>query len=457
MGEEIRWSLQTESRRFDLPLGARMVAGRAEDAPIPLPESDAQASRYHVAFEATLSGVRVVDLDSRNGVRINGKRSKNATVIDGDTVRISQTLFRVACEIEDIGQSLPMATITRTTMPRMTTANVRRIVPPYVCDVCGMDGVVPGPDHEPWWAEVAWICDSCTEAQRTDPKSWDLPAPEKIGELDVLRFLARGGMSAVYEARHRVSGIRAAVKIMLPDRTLERAATKRFTQEQLIAGRLAHPRIVRCFDVGQTSNGDLYVATEFMSRGDVDALASPMSNVKAVVALVAEMFEALAHAHEQGIVHRDVKPANLLLGPPDTGGRAHGKLADFGLARSFREIGGTQHDDNLIGSAGFAAPEQLLGFHDVGPPADVYGGGTSLYWLLTGELPVVLSCPATEASDTQVVLATLSDERVPISKRRPGLRGWLAELTDTMCSRDPEKRAHLTAAEVAAMLRSQPV
>jgi tRNA A-37 threonylcarbamoyl transferase component Bud32 len=455
MEDEVRWSLRTESETFDLPLGARMVAGRADDASIKLPESDAQASRYHVAFEASFAGVHVVDLESRNGVRINGSRTKQGLAHDGDTIRISNTTFRVTRTIDE---SARISSIEASFVPSSPTIG-QTSVGSYVCDVCGLEGPPIGADHPEWSIEVAWICDDCAASKRTDPNTWDMPGPSQIGEIEILRFLARGGMSAVFEGRHVKTGVRAAVKVMLPDRTLEKAATARFTREQEIAKRLSHKRIVRCFEVGQTTNNDLYVATEFMSRGDVDALASSMSNVKAVVSLVAEMFEALAHAHEQGIVHRDVKPANLLLAPPDTSGRAHAKLADFGLANSFREIGGVnaKHEEDLIGSAGFAAPEQLLGFREVGPHADVYGGGASLYWLLTGELPVVLNCPSTDASDPQIVLATLADERVPIKQRRPGLRAWLAELVDTMCARDPEKRAHLSAAEVVTMLRSQPV
>lgn len=451
--EDVRWALVTDDHQYELPLGVRLVAGRAPDAPVHLKEADNLASRYHAAFEASLDGVLVIDLDSRNGVFINDRRLVTTSVRDGDVVRLGSATFRVRREIAaDAFPLQPKARPRVVPSPEGVSRTVKAI--PYVCEICEGTGPVPAVDHEAWWIELAWICPSCAEARRTATVSWEVPRVPQLGDFDLLRFVARGGMGAVYEARHVRSGMRAAVKVMLPERALDRIALKRFMKEQKIVSQLAHPRVVRSIDVGTSDRGEPFVATEFLSQGDADGLASSTSDVRAVVSIAADMFTALAFAHENGFVHRDVKPSNLLVEPGERG-RRRAKLSDFGLAKSFRDIGGTvlTKEGEVGGSAAFIAPEQLLGFRDVGPTADVYSASSSLYYLLTGDVPVVLSCPTAQATQTQICLAVLSEPRVPVLSRRPNLHPYLAQWIDLLVTRDHTKRAHVAAATVAEMLR----
>ena len=454
--QELRWSLVFEDSSgvsVELPLGERLTAGRARDAPIRLAEGDQNASRYHAAFEATPIGVEVTDLDSRNGVYVQEALVKSATLRPGERVRLGQTVLRVDAKTVLVQQAA-YGTIPFRDAPAWGLGTVK--AHPYHCEVCGGDGPVPALGHEPWWSEIAWICPRCAEARRMPPSTFQYPIAEQVGIYTVLRFLARGGMSAVYEARHP-SGMRAALKVMLPQRQLESEGRLRFLKEQRLSRSLVHKRIVRCLDAGETPDGKLWVATELLGSGDAESVGGPMASIPAMVTLAADMLEALAHAHGQGVVHRDVKPSNLLL-MRDARGTLRGKLSDFGLAKSFRTAGGTiiTKDSDVRGSAPFIAPEQLLGFRDVSVSADVYSAGGTLYYLLTGELPLVVEGSPWEASDAQLCLATLSDDRVPLAARRPDLHPHLAQWIDLLVCRDRDRRKHVEAADVLAALRAYP-
>ena len=453
---ELRWTLVFEdgsNAPVDLPVGDRLTAGRARDAPIRLPEGDQNASRYHASFESTPIGVEVTDLDSRNGVLVHEARVRAVTLRPGERVRLGQTLLRVECRSVTLDVPAP-APVPFRDAPAWGLGTVK--ANPYHCEICGKDGPVPALGHEPWWIEIAWICPSCAEARRTAPSTWDEPAPAQIGVYTVLRFLARGGMAAVYEGRHP-SGMRAAIKVMLPQRQLETEGRLRFLKEQRITRSLAHRRIVRCLDVGELPEGKLWVATELLDAGDAESVAGPNSAIPAMVTLAADMLEGLGYAHGLGIVHRDIKPSNLLL-LRDARGALRAKLSDFGLAKSFRTAGGTiiTKDNEIRGSAPFIAPEQLLGFRDVSVSADVYSAGATLYYLLTGELPITVNGSPWDATDAQLCLATLADERVPLTTRRPGVHPFLAQWVDLMVCRDWDRRKHVGASDVLAALRAYP-
>ncbi|MBI2395711.1 MAG: protein kinase [Deltaproteobacteria bacterium] len=453
-GGSAEWTLVRQTTaggggvRCDLPLGARFVAGRAPDAPIRLPEEDAAASRYHAAFEASALGVQVIDLNSRNGVYVGGRRVPSAVLRGYDRVQLGTTVFVLEhrpSPAEATGEHAQVVS-----PPTWGGSTVKAL--PYRCALCDEKGPVPALDHEPWWLETEWICAACARARRSPRELSPVQVPDVIGDFDILRFLVRGGMSAVFEARHTRGGMRAAVKVMLPGHGLERTELRRFVKEQRTTLRLRHQRIVRCFGVGTTSDGAPWVASELMSRGDAEALAAPDSDVRTVVTVMSDVFEALAYAHVEGIVHRDIKPSNILL--EREGARA--KLADFGLAKSFRDIGGTiiTAPGEIGGSAAFIAPEQLLGFRDAGPSVDVYGAAATMYFLLTRELPVALSQPFERATEPQMCLAALADERVPIARRRPDLHPWLAQWIDLLVCRDHQRRAHLSPGQVALTLQA---
>lgn len=424
--------------------------GRAEDARVRLSEDDKKVSRYHAVLEARVDGIAVRDLGSRNGTFVNDAQVKSAQLREGDRLRIGKTVFRVrgshaavargpaATEDDDVPLQMP---------PTIVAPGTPVVDAP--CNVCGAFGVARAPSP---WPGARPLCAKCAESRRamaTRPS--DRAA---IGAFEVIRFLAVGGMGAVYEARHAESGVHAAVKILRSDTPLTPMFLRRFLKEQRVVMQLSHPHIVRAFDAGlDPRTREPYIATEFVTGGDLEAMSSTACNERMATEIAGDLFDALGYGHTNGFLHRDVKPANVLLAVE--GGRLRGKLNDFGLAKSFRDAGGTSitEDGEAAGSVLFMAPEQLLHFKTVGPSADVYGAAATLFCLLTGRSPLQLSTQG-EVTMATACAATLDVARVPVRTLRPDLSPALAEWIDRLVARDPAAREVTHATKVADALRA---
>ena len=192
--------------------------------------------------------------------------------------------------------------------------------------------------------------------------------------------LGRGGMGFVYEAEHAVLGRKAALKTLLPDLTDDSEFRKRFIAESQIVAALDHPSVIPIYDAGE-ADGIVYIAMRYVGGGDLYQLlqGGPLGPERALTILeqVAGALDA-AHAHE--LVHRDVKPANVLL---ESGGRVY--LTDFGIAKRVRGEGLTQ-EGFFVGTLDYAAPEQIRG-EAVGASADIYAFGCLMFESLTGRKP----------------------------------------------------------------------
>src|SRR3989454_6325787 len=205
-----------------------------------------------------------------------------------------------------------------------------------------------------------------------------------VGErYEVLGLVGAGGMGFVYRARHRALGHIVAVKILPPEVAASAMRLKRFQQEAALAASLSHPHIVPVYDFG-SREGITFLIMPFV-RGTTfeSVLATGRPSLAASLRVVQDVGAALDHAHRRGIVHRDVKPSNILI--DEDSGRA--LLADFGIARadgaeepSLTEPGGG------IGTPGYMAPEQM-GCGRVDGRADLYSLGVVAFEALTGGLP----------------------------------------------------------------------
>ncbi len=196
--------------------------------------------------------------------------------------------------------------------------------------------------------------------------------------LDAL--IARGGMGVVYRATHLALERPVALKVIAPNLAADAGFRARFLRESRLAARLDHPNVVPVFDAREEDD-ELIVAMRLITGGDLKrriATDGPLPPAEAV-ALLGQVAEALDAAHAAGIVHRDVKPHNILL----EGERAF--LTDFGLAKALGESG-VLRGASVVGTAEYMSPEQWRG-RDVGPPADVYSLGCVLYEALTGVVP----------------------------------------------------------------------
>ncbi len=199
------------------------------------------------------------------------------------------------------------------------------------------------------------------------------------------RLLGSGGMGEVYQAAHPNLPRFDALKVLNAQLSQDPDFRVRFLREADVAARLDHPNIVSIYNRGQTEQGQLWIAMQFVDGTDADrALESGAMTPARAVHIVGEVAKALDHAHGQGVVHRDVKPANFLLSGP-TGPDERVLLGDFGIARALGDAGLTV-TGSVVATLSYAAPELLSGQPFDGR-ADLYSLGCALFRLLTGKAP----------------------------------------------------------------------
>ena len=266
-----------------------------------------------------------------------------------------------------------------------------------------------------------------------------------LSKYKILAHIGTGGMSSVYLAEHQLMRQRRAVKV-LPRHLVEEATyLTRFYREAEAIAKLDHPNIVQAYDVDH--DGDLhYLVMEYVPGENLQAVVKrngPVDFPDAARYTLAAC-DALEYAHQAGVVHRDIKPSNLLL---DESGVV--KLLDLGLARFSDESGDTSLTNAgqgaVMGTADYLAPEQAIDSHAAGPPADLYGLGCTLYFLLTGHAPF------TEGSVTQRILNHLNLMPAEIQQDRPDCPRSLSDICWRMIQKRPQDRYPSAAAAGAAL------
>src|SRR5439155_6037421 len=216
------------------------------------------------------------------------------------------------------------------------------------------------------------------------------PAPEQLAprfpQLEILGLIGQGGLGAVYKARQQHLDRLVALKILPAEVSQDPAFAERFMREARALARLAHPNIVTVHDFGQ-ADGFYYFLMEFIDGATLrQVLAEGKLAPREALAIVPQVCEGLQYAHDQGVVHRDVKPENILL---DKTGRV--KIADFGLARLVGTDPGARRltqPREVMGTPHYMAPEQVEKPQFVDHRADIYSLGVVFYEMLTGELPL---------------------------------------------------------------------
>jgi serine/threonine-protein kinase len=238
----------------------------------------------------------------------------------------------------------------------------------------------------------------------------------KLGPYQLKRLLGSGGMGEVYLAEHVLLRRPCAVKLILPERLGDPSVIRRFLREVQVTATLTHPNTVQVFDYGQTEDGTLYYAMEYLPGLSLDEMVARTGPLPAarVVFLLRQICGALAEAHAVGLIHRDIKPGNVIM--CSRGGRSDvAKLLDFGLVHRPSEAGDVSrltHPGLVFGTPAYMSPEQAASRPGMDVRSDIYSLGALAYFLLTGQPPFV------RASVVQTLAAHISEPLAPSPRFR---------------------------------------
>jgi serine/threonine-protein kinase len=384
-------------RKFQVAANSNCLVGRGPAGVNLAMESDQGMSRAHFMIEYNPPVARLADMRSKNKTRVNGAVVEQIELSNGDEIKAGQTTFAV---------SMPApAEHTMTISGQVARA-------------------------------AAKAGDAATSPATVTPQ----PAGSTLDLFPgyvPLEEIARGGMGVVYRAFRSSDGLVVALKRVHPTVAPRPDVVARFTREVAILKKLSHPNIVAYLDAGE-AGGMLYFAMEYIegeSAGTHLKRHGPFA-LPRVVTLGCQLLDALGHAHAHGIVHRDVKPSNVLLSTaygPETL-----KLADFGLARTYQgsAMSGLTMTGTPGGTPGYMPPEQVLDFRSARPAADQYAAAATLYHLLTGQ---AIYEPAPTTMD--MMMRILNDEPIPLRPASSAaLPAGFAEVIRRALSRDAAKR-----------------
>ena len=440
------------------------IFGRLEECHCCLP-ADSQVSRRHFIVEVNPPEARIRDFGSLNGTYVNGKmigsRPKGETpeqgqtrqypevdLKDGDVLKVGQTALTVKIEAEQVQG-------------------------PVLCGRCGKDV-----SHEVGRKRLgAYICLACRQSIEVDPAQILLDMLAKaegkagappggkdrlpvIAGFRIVKRIGIGGFGAVYLAERETDKKQVAVKVMLARVAVDDEARRKFMLEIELLKGLHHANVVTLFDSGAIG-GAFYFVMEYCPGGSMaDYLEANGGKLPLAAALpiMKQCLEGLAFVHGRGVVHRDLKPCNILLtqdphpSPLPKGEGVGGliaKIADLGLAKNFDKAGfsGMTVTGAFAGTPTFMPKEQLINFKYVKPVTDVWSLGATFYAMLTGQTPRDFP----RGCDPMEVI--LRNEIVPIRKRDPRIPGTLAGVIDKATQASPKDR-YQDAHEMLAALKN---
>jgi len=278
--------------------------------------------------------------------------------------------------------------------------------------------------------ELGYITESQAERLGTGIKE-SKAAAHQIPGYKIVGKLGAGAMAVVYKARQLSLNRMVAIKI-LPKRFTENPEyVERFYKEGQAAGRLNHPNIVQAIDVGE-AGGYHYFVMEYVEGKTIadDLAAGKVFEEKEALDMIIQVASALGHAHAQNLIHRDVKPKNIMIS--NTGAI---KLADMGLARATTDIEAAESEaGKAYGTPYYIAPEQIRGKIDIDGRADIYGLGATLYHMLTGRVPFM----AEDSAD--VMRKHLKEKLIPPDHINTLLSAGVSEVIEIMLAKKKENR-----------------
>ena len=300
---------------------------------------------------------------------------------------------------------------------------------PRICNRCG--GAVENDDPH---------CLGCGAHRPTDGWTSDERIGQvMLGSLVVKRRIGSGAGGTVYLAEHRESGDRIAVKLLRPDLTSDPEILRRFRLEAVLTKSLGIPQVVQTYDFGQLEDGTHYFTMEYVEGEGLDRALARRHTLPLleVIEIARQILSALSVAHNRGVMHRDLKPGNLILAQ-DAEGRLLVKILDFGFARVTaevpRDVRRLTQGMVIMGTPTYMSPEQARGSRAVDGRSDLYSLGVILYRCLTGEAPF-------KGPSTGAVLQKQQDEAPkPPSTHRADLPADVDRIVLRLLEKDPARR-----------------
>jgi pSer/pThr/pTyr-binding forkhead associated (FHA) protein len=396
VGADILLVIAGKAQGRRLTLRDELVIGRSASGAGGLGD-DLELSRRHGRFVRDASGrLTVEDLGSANGTFVNDERIDVPRTLEvGDVVRMGKTALQVA----RAGRApAPPAAAAPPAAPLPPPAHAQPPIP-----------AVAAADQEE-------------------------PAPElSLGSVfagcRVEEVISHGDMGVVYRAEELALQRPVAIKLIRPEYSGDERFRERFRRESRIAAAIDHPNVIPVFDAGE-EDGVLYIIMRLVNGTDLRALIAAQGRLEPLRAarLVAQVGAALDAAHARGMLHRDVKPANVLLARRD-----HVYLSDFGLAKRAATVGELTRHGTIVARAGYVAPEQILD-QRVDARADIYALGCLLFEALIGEAPFARWTQGPQ------VLAHLNAPRPSVAGLRPDLPVEFDEVVRRAMAIDPGER-----------------
>jgi len=362
---------------LELPLRGSFVLGRHESCEIVVHGSG--VSRRHALLSVHEGELAIQDLASKNGTYVNGKEADAEVILgDGDTIRLGKSVLLRACTPDGSARARKLEAASPIPIDR-SNKGAAAATPSLACEACDKavseatkkSGALPLDDG-------SWICGACAKG---------LPEREVVAKrYRVVAKIGEGGVASVLKALDEEVKRIVAIKIMKAK--VSDLAVAYLEREVEILRSLDHPGIVRLLDAGEHEN-KRFLVMELVHGADLESVIEKRGRLSAEdgAQVGFALASALALAHRRGVVHRDMKPSNVLV---DRAGTV--KLVDFGVAR-LGKVGKQKASERLTvrgsrrGTPAYMAPEQAQDPANAGPPADVYGLGATLYHALSGAPP----------------------------------------------------------------------
>lgn len=368
-----------------------LVVGRETTAQLCL-SNDPYFSRHHFCLEINPPTCIFRDLESRNGTYVNGQRCTEKPLSNGDVISGGKTKLRVNIHHLDTDTGKINAKHPKATSPSLSST--------VACDV--------------------------TE---------DFSFPDIPG-YEVHEEIGQGGMGVVHRATQKSTGKEVAIKIIRAEDGITESDMQFFVREANVLSQLDHARIVKFHEFGYAQN-QIFLVMDCVNTVDLEKVLkkqSPASRIRIISGIASQVLEALDYAHSQSLVHRDVKPSNVLVHRPQK--KLKVKLADFGLAKNYLNAGfsGMTLEGDIRGTLKYIPPELIADSRYAKPHCDIYSLGVTMYEWLSGELPFDFAKPHEQ------VLAVLESTPPPLAELCPEAPTELIQIVEKSMSKDPLNR-----------------